>query len=183
MTQQQIRYVGRRKIHKCIYCGGLFSFKSKTVKLNLDGTVHVCKATDEQRKKKPYSEERLKFLKWFFGYGPGYKYRHYDYYNNEERRERREEAYRQRNKFREQYYNPGLGREQACDILGIEHDIMLQICRTNRWDLPEKVKQIIKNAYRKQALRYHPDRCKDQDAATKFIKATEAYEKILGAYA
>lgn len=36
----------------------------------------------------------------------------------------------------------------------------------------------LKRAYRKLALRYHPDRCKEPDANTKFAEISEAYEVL-----
>lgn len=38
----------------------------------------------------------------------------------------------------------------------------------------------VKRAYRKLALQYHPDRCKDDDGHEKFILLTQAYEMLLG---
>ena len=36
----------------------------------------------------------------------------------------------------------------------------------------------LKRSYRKLALKWHPDRCKDPDAATKFAEISEAYEVL-----
>lgn len=38
--------------------------------------------------------------------------------------------------------------------------------------------QEIKSAYRKLAMKYHPDRCKDADAKDKFAECSEAYEVL-----
>lgn len=37
----------------------------------------------------------------------------------------------------------------------------------------------IKYAYRQLCLKYHPDKCKSEEAKDKFIKVTEAYNKII----
>jgi hypothetical protein len=36
----------------------------------------------------------------------------------------------------------------------------------------------IRKAYRKKAMQFHPDRCKDSDATEKFCKVQEAYESL-----
>lgn len=37
----------------------------------------------------------------------------------------------------------------------------------------------IKYAYKQLCLKYHPDKCKSEEAKDKFIKITEAYNKII----
>ncbi|MCO5268084.1 MAG: DnaJ domain-containing protein [Brumimicrobium sp.] len=44
---------------------------------------------------------------------------------------------------------------------------------------PTKDEEIIKKAYRKLALQYHPDRNQSESAMEKFIEINEAYEQIL----
>lgn len=44
---------------------------------------------------------------------------------------------------------------------------------------PTNDKSVIKSAYRKKALRYHPDRNQLQSAHEKFIQLTEAYEYLI----
>ena len=57
------------------------------------------------------------------------------------------------------------GKEKYFKVLGIE---------------PTTNRAVIKKAYRKLALKYHPDRNKSADAHLKFIQITEAYEVITG---
>jgi curved DNA-binding protein CbpA len=45
---------------------------------------------------------------------------------------------------------------------------------------PTKDKNTIKKAYRKQAMQYHPDKNPSEDAQSKFIEITEAYEILTG---
>jgi|SRR5690554_251662 len=44
---------------------------------------------------------------------------------------------------------------------------------------PTKNKTVIKKAYRKKALKYHPDRNPSESAKDKFIKVTKAYDSII----
>ena len=46
---------------------------------------------------------------------------------------------------------------------------------------PTKNESLIKKAYRKKAMKYHPDRNPSVAAKDKFIQTTEAYDKILNA--
>lgn len=44
---------------------------------------------------------------------------------------------------------------------------------------PTKNKQLVKRAYRKKAMKYHPDRNDSATAKQKFIEVTEAYDQLL----
>lgn len=44
---------------------------------------------------------------------------------------------------------------------------------------PTKNEKLVKRAYRKKAMKYHPDRNSSASAKNKFIEVTEAYDKIL----
>jgi len=44
---------------------------------------------------------------------------------------------------------------------------------------PTKNEEIVKRAYRKKAMKYHPDRNPSEAAKDKFIQVTEAYDQIL----
>lgn len=46
---------------------------------------------------------------------------------------------------------------------------------------PTKEAKVIKKAYRKLALKYHPDRNNTEEAHVKFIRISEAYENLLAA--
>ena len=58
-----------------------------------------------------------------------------------------------------------LGKEKYFQILGIK---------------PTDDPDIIKKAYRKKALKFHPDQNDSPDAHYEFIKITEAYEILTG---
>lgn len=57
-----------------------------------------------------------------------------------------------------------MSTKQYFDILGIP---------------PTKNEKLIKRAYRKKAMKYHPDRNPSIEAKEKFIQVTEAYDKLL----
>src|SRR5690554_4473750 len=44
---------------------------------------------------------------------------------------------------------------------------------------PTKNEDLVKRAYRKKAMKYHPDRNTSASAKNKFIEVTEAYDQIL----
>lgn len=54
----------------------------------------------------------------------------------------------------------------------------------NPWEVlgvsPESSPEEIKNAYKKLALKYHPDKCKDPDANDKFQMISNAYQELSG---
>ena len=174
----------KQKIYDCYICGKKFFFLlNKWDKRNLDGTKHVCQKTEEERdnaRQQRQDDYRKRWNRWFWGYGPGAKYKKYGYWEQE--RERREEAYKRARQWRDQYRQQGLGLEKAGEILGLDHYTILKICSLRRRDYSTELVQTIKNAYRKLALKFHPDRNTEENkqfAQAKFIEITAAYERIL----
>jgi len=60
-----------------------------------------------------------------------------------------------------------MNRKKAYDILDIHHADIID-------------DNVIKKQYRMKALQYHPDKCKDENAADKFREVQEAYEYLSG---
>ena len=172
--------ISNKKTYKCYTCGEQIIFYSKFDRRNVDGTKHVCKVSDDEKRERRHSSYRSRYNKWFWGYGPGAQYRKYGYYTKEEYRKQRQDAYDKYNSWRQQYHNKDLSLEQAGNILELEHSVVLEICKTRQREFTKELIQIIKNAYRRLALKWHPDRNHAQEATAKFREITEAYEKILG---
>ncbi|HMP07143.1 MAG TPA: J domain-containing protein, partial [Lacipirellulaceae bacterium] len=55
-------------------------------------------------------------------------------------------------------------RAQACNVLNVE---------------AEASAEAVKHAYRRAALRWHPDRCDEPDAARRFTEVHAAYEWLM----
>lgn len=175
------KQISVRKTYKCYTCGEPIIFgNGKHDRRNLDGTVHVCKNTQEEQREHARQQNKSRYNKWFWGYGPGAQYKQYGYYTKEEYKKQREDNYNKYNEWRQQYkQNKDLTLEQAARILELENEIVIKICQLRRNQFTKELIQTIKNAYRRLALMWHPDRNKSAEATPMFRKITEAYEKIL----
>ena len=173
--------VGTKKLYKCYTCGQPIIFgNGKKDRRNLDGSVHVCNVSDEEKRQRARNASKNKYNKWFWGYGPGAQYRRYGYYTKEEYKQRREEAYDRANEWRKQYANKELSLEKAGEILELAHEVILQICRLRRHEYPKELIQTIKAAYRRLALIHHPDKNNNsKESNEKFRTISEAYQKLI----
>ena len=173
------------KKYKCYKCNVEITFKNgqygkngKSKIFNLDGTEHFCQQEDKEKyhnsdeyrqnnEQRSRSKEK-RYWKYFWGYGAGAKYKHYD--NTEDKKKRREQSRQKREEYRQKYYNESMTQEKALEILELTKDIFQKS--------KSEILQAVKLAYRKMALKFHPDRNKEAGASQKFIDATTAYEYL-----
>jgi hypothetical protein len=179
----------------CFSCGAKISFKNKEGKaefvknkfgkfvkkrFNPDGSFHVCqenKQTSDNYSSSGFSSRSKAYWRWYWGFGPGrYHKRNWDRYSGEDYQNRKKRAEEARNRWRENFSrkNTSLKVEEALRRLGLGLEVLQK-------NFEEKLKEI-KTAYRKLALKFHPDRV--QGSAEKaaahinFIEITEAYEVL-----
>jgi hypothetical protein len=97
-------------------------------------------------------------------------------FNRKSRREWWENQRRQaQQKFEEIQMAKTMEKKQKIlEVLGLSDR---QSRPLKKWD--SFTLQDFKNAYRKLAMRYHPDRCKDNESAAKFIEISDAYESAI----
>lgn len=185
-----------QKVYTCFTCGKQIVFTNKegrteyikgkfgkmTLKrFNLDGSFHVCEKKETNNNTSSgynhyrSSRKSTNYWKWFYGFGPGrYHNKNKERYSSDEYEQRRKAAQEQRERWRENFSrNASIQVEEALRRLELGLEVLQK-------DFEEKLK-IIKTAYRKLALRFHPDRVPEAEKAaahTKFIEITEAYEVL-----
>ena len=196
MTKTQLIQNYRNDVSTCFSCGAKISFKNadgkseyvknkfgKFVKkrFNLDGSFHVCSNENNNRndnyQSNNYGSSRSNaYWRWYWGFGPGaYHKKNWSRYSSEDYENRRRQAEEQRNRWRENFsrQNTGLKVEEALRRL----ELGIEVLQKN---FEEKLK-IIKTAYRKLALKFHPDRVPEPEkpaATEKFKLINEAYEVL-----
>lgn len=150
--------------YKCFKCKQPIVFgKNKYDLRNLDGSKHVCQNSKDEQKENTKGYSRQKYWRWYWGFGPGARYKAYGYYSKE-RNEQRERAKQQYNNWKNQYSNATLSLEKAREILGVAINA---------------TKDEIKKAFRTLALIYHPDKNNNSEESTKkFREIVEAYERL-----
>ncbi len=178
--------------YKCFTCGEPIGFQNKDGKteyvrnkynksvpkrFNLDGSEHVCgQKQEEPRQERAQNKTRrgnAGYWRWYWAYGPGKNRSRYSNRNYEDRRRTAED---QRQKWRENFSRTSstISTTEALKRLELELSVLQETT--------EKRLQIIKTAYRKFALKFHPDRVQGEEnkkvAAAKFIEITEAYEVL-----
>lgn len=170
------------KKYKCYKCNIEITFKSgqynkngKAKLFNLDGTEHFCQEQDKNNYKnseeyQQNNEQRNKqrnnrYWRYFWSHGTGANYKKY---SNDEYKNRRKESRQKREEYKQKYYNESMTQDKALEILELTRDILQKS--------KAEILQAVKLAYRKLALKFHPDRNKEAGASQKFIEATEAFE-------
>ncbi len=174
----------------CFTCGQEITFGNKWVKnkfgkivkerLNIDGTAHICnqeqkekyQSSDEGKKQKSQSSSD-KRRKWWFGYGQ-YRYSHgykkeYNAYNGRQYEDQWKQNKERRDEYKQKYASD-LTVESALNILGLDVE-------TIKLNMKEFI-STVKTAYRKLALKFHPDKSRTNDTARQFQQVTEAYELL-----
>lgn len=146
------------------YVGG----KKKYVLYNKDGSLHVH--TSDQKQKQNSDKSR----RWWFGYGR-YRYKHgykktYSGFNGRNYEDQWKENNRRREEYKQKYANNDLNFESALNILGLDTTTLKLVMK--------EFISTVKAAYRKLALKYHPDKSRTNDTARQFQQVTEAYELL-----
>jgi len=172
----------------CYTCGQPVKFAGYGSKqrLNMDGTVHKCTEENKQQHQQQsggskqhsgrWYSHNARYWRWYWSVGPGARHRrNWDRYSSEDYKQRQKAAEERYKEYRERHRaqeSNVMGQAEALQVLELTAEIF-----KNKF---EQRLQIVKQAFRKLAMIWHPDKATLRGVAADVANAM--FIKIYNAY-